>query len=1225
MIKILAIDDKSDNLTSLEAVINDSFPQARFYSATSGQLGVELAILHDPDVILLDVVMPKMDGFEVCRRLKMDPIVCDIPVVFLTATRAGKEGRLQALEVGAEAFLAKPIDEAELIAQITAMVKIKAANKHLRHEQDRLRLLVAERTNELELSQTATLNLLNDLKAENNARKNIEAELRKTQLLLQASLESPKDMIIMSVDKNYNYLYFNQAHAEAMKFAYGQDVEIGANVLNYISSEEDRKLSKKNYDIALSGQAHTSIEQYGDINRSFYESFYNPIFNEENEVFGIAIFARNITDRIKAEEALRLSENKFRKIYEEGPLCMAMLDVEGHFIAANTPFCEMIGYSEQELIQITFKEISDPSFLAENLENIRRLASGEITVYKTEKPYIRKDGRRIWASLSLTATFDNNGDLLYFLPLVEDITERKHSDELIKASEKRYQSLFEDSPTPMWEEDFSEVKIEIEKFRSSGVVNFKAFFKQHPDKVNELFSKIKIIDINKAVVSLHKARSKEEVLANYPGLLHESASEGLINEFALIAEGKTQFEIEIDAYTMKGETLQVILNWESVSSKETLSRVLISVTDITARIATERALKISEEKFRKAFESHPGLVGISRMTDGMYIDINDNFCETLGWPREEVIGKTSKEISVFFDYSQREQFVEVLKKNGSLHNFEINLKTKSGEKRIGLFSAEIIEIDGQSCLLAQIYDITDRKKTEEALRESEQLFSNMFYRSPVTIVITNPIDSRIIDVNDVFLVDMEYSRDEVIGRTTLELGMFDDPNERVKLIDELKVHNSVYGFECRFRSKSGKLLYGLMNVVFLQMKGMSCQLSTIIDITERRIAEEKIQDSLEKSDIAQEAAKIGFWDLDVRNYKLVWSKGLKAIFEIAPEEPTPTYEQFWDYIYPEDLQFVKECVDKQLEILAEKSIKYTYRIVTKGGILKHVEHIGRQNVSGDGQLLMIYGSLQDITEQKRAEMEITMLNEDLELRVAERTVQLQAANKEMEAFSYSVSHDLRAPLRAMDGFARILHEDYSSVLDEEGNRLLSVIMNNAQRMGHLIDDLLTFSHLNRLEINISKINMKEMAASVFKELVSNEVPDNLNFVLHDLPEANGDSAMVMQVWVNLIGNAIKFTSHKTERKIEVGYTIDNSECLYYVKDNGAGFDMNYANKLFGVFQRLHTTKEFEGTGVGLAIIKRIITRHNGRVWAEGEVDNGATFYFSLPNFNETARISIGEV
>jgi two-component system sensor kinase len=233
-------------------------------------------------------------------------------------------------------------------------------------------------------------------------------------------------------------------------------------------------------------------------------------------------------------------------------------------------------------------------------------------------------------------------------------------------------------------------------------------------------------------------------------------------------------------------------------------------------------------------------------------------------------------------------------------------------------------------------------------------------------------------------------------------------------------------------------------------------------------------------------------------------------------------------------------------------------------------------------------------------------------RIKERTDALEQANRELEAFAYSVSHDLRAPLRAIDGFSHILLDDYSATLDDEGQRLLNLVRANTLRMGQLIDDMLSFSRMARREMAAMTIDMTHLAQEVAAELQAATPGRSLRFAIAELPQARGDRDMLRQVLMNLLSNAVKFTRSRAEAVIEVGGTVAAEGGVYYVKDNGVGFDMAYVDKLFGVFERLHTQQDFEGTGIGLAIVKRIVVRHGGRVWAEGKEGEGAVFHFSLP-------------
>ena len=259
-------------------------------------------------------------------------------------------------------------------------------------------------------------------------------------------------------------------------------------------------------------------------------------------------------------------------------------------------------------------------------------------------------------------------------------------------------------------------------------------------------------------------------------------------------------------------------------------------------------------------------------------------------------------------------------------------------------------------------------------------------------------------------------------------------------------------------------------------------------------------------------------------------------------------------------------------------------------------------------LLLVVLMVALLTERVEKVRTLNNLNNELK----KEAIKLEDANNELEAFAYSVSHDLRVPLRAIDGFSRIMIEDYEDKLDEEGVRLLNIIRENTKKMGQLIDDILLLSRAGRQEMTITKIDISSLAKNIYREFNQDTQGRNIDFTVEDMPHTNADRALITQVLTNLIGNAIKFTRGKENAKINLGFKAGDEDNIYYVKDNGAGFDMKYYDKLFGLFQRLHSQEEFEGTGVGLSIVQRIVSRHGGRVWGESKVGEGTTIYFTIP-------------
>lgn len=392
------------------------------------------------------------------------------------------------------------------------------------------------------------------------------------------------------------------------------------------------------------------------------------------------------------------------------------------------------------------------------------------------------------------------------------------------------------------------------------------------------------------------------------------------------------------------------------------------------------------------------------------------------------------------------------------------------------------------------------------------------------------------------------------------------------------------------------------------------------EVVAHKRAEDALRVSGERLKQAVATTNLGTWDYNPITGAITWDVRCKELFGLPPGAEV-NYDTFLAGIHPEDRERTHQTVQRSLGSASGGKYDIEYRTVglQDGGMLRWVRAIGQAFFNEAGQAFRFIGTVLDITKHKKTEEIIVNQKNKLEAINSE----LSAANKELESFSYSVSHDLRAPLRAIDGFSNIILEDYRDRLDDEGKRLFGVVRENAKKMGQLIDDILSFSRMGRLETSMQEIDMEQLVKEVYQELATSAPERKIQFNLKSLAPAYGDRPMIRQVIANLVSNTLKFTKGREAAVIEVGTVTGEmanggmgkagkNENIYYVKDNGVGFDMKYVDKLFGVFQRLHSAEEFEGTGIGLAIVKRVITRHGGRTWAQGKVGEGAVVYFTLP-------------
>jgi PAS domain S-box-containing protein len=389
------------------------------------------------------------------------------------------------------------------------------------------------------------------------------------------------------------------------------------------------------------------------------------------------------------------------------------------------------------------------------------------------------------------------------------------------------------------------------------------------------------------------------------------------------------------------------------------------------------------------------------------------------------------------------------------------------------------------------------------------------------------------------------------------------------------------------------------------------------DLLEHRVSERTLElarsntslrNSQELLMLAHNVASIGTFDIDKKTDIAIWSSEMEEIYGLKPGEFDKRLTTWRSMIHPDDIG----RADRLSEIAeAERtSTRTEFRILRPDGQIRWIAARARLLFDSEGHLIRIVGINLDITEQANRQTEITALNASLEQRVTERTAELSRINNELGSFSYSVSHDLRAPLRHIDGFARILKEEFTTQLPEEGHRYLDRILQSATHMGHLIDDLLELSQISRKELNRASVKVLDLVRPSIADLCLGE-ERKIEWRIGELPDVTCDGGLIRLVFVNLLSNAVKFTRNCPAAIIEVGSRrMDGTDTLF-VRDNGVGFDLKYADKLFGVFQRLHRQEDFEGTGIGLATVQRIIHRHGGKIWAEAAPGCGATFFFTL--------------
>jgi PAS domain S-box-containing protein len=533
-------------------------------------------------------------------------------------------------------------------------------------------------------------------------------------------------------------------------------------------------------------------------------------------------------------------------------------------------------------------------------------------------------------------------------------------------------------------------------------------------------------------------------------------------------------------------------------------------------------------------------------------------------------------------------------------DFTVQLK-QQGNDEVGILYQQF------NHLLSQLLKRqNERDEAEKKIKESETHFRYLFEQNPAILLIYELSSLTMLAVNDAFIKHYGYSKAEILSMKLTDLYTENEKEAISNLAEKLVGLN--YVGEWHHLKKDGAKITIEVSSHGVTYEGRQARIAVINDITERKLAEKALQESEVKYRRIVDTANEGIWTLDqdgrttVVNARLVEILGYQDVEMVIGRLVT-------DFMCEEDLPDHRKRMENRRQGLSET---YERRFRRNDGRAVWTLVSGSSVLDDEQQFVGTIGMITDITERKLAEQEILKLNSELENRVIERTAQLESANKELEAFSYSVSHDLRAPLRHVSGYLELLTKRNYEQLDDKGKHYMQSISEASNQMGVLIDDLLNFSRAGRMEMKLDNMDMNKAIKDALAMLEQETKGRTIEWIQAPMPNVYADYAMVRQVWVNLLSNAIKYTRKCDIATIEIGSISDASENIFFVRDNGAGFDMNYAQKLFGVFQRLHSMEDFEGTGIGLANVRQVIKRHKGRTWAEGETDTGATFYFSIP-------------
>ncbi len=878
--------------------------------------------------------------------------------------------------------------------------------------------------------------------------------------------------------------------------------------------------------------------------------------------------AHDTTEQRITRKQLELSEERYKRLADSFPAGTVNTydrDLRITFVTGRD--LQKDNLDPSMFIGKTLWEIAPPETCAIAEPHFRAAFKGEHRRYET--PYF--DDR--YYEVLVSPVYEVDGTIREILVVSHNITERKQSEKNLRDSEHRYRELVELSPYGLFIQ--SRGVIVFANKAASAVFGFNS-----PDAL-----------VGRNVLDLVHPDSRADVMASIEALRNGVRLEAPVERKILQPDGSFIF----------AEAFAVPIMYNGIPSAQVI------IQNITERRIADQKLKRSEKLLADAQR-------IAQL-GSWELDIPRNH---LYWSDEiyRIFGLKRKDFEETY-----EAFLERVHPDDREIMAKAQRAALAGEKPLDL-EHRIVRPDGDvrivrevgnllpdetgnlSRLVGIVQDITEQVQVRRRLEESEKKYRGIIETAREGVWLFDS-EGKTTLVNKALLSMFGYTENEMMHQPFTEFVHAESRQDAVEYLDRCRrgIREMI---DIRFMKKDGSDLWCLLNagpVTDEQGKFLGA-LAMLTDITERRVLLERLKFQATLVENITDA----LISTDLEDTVLAWNPAAALMYDIPPEDAIGK-----KLIGLLDKEFIGVTRDEMRRELMRKG---TWRgeMVQRTGSGKTLYVLSSKSLlhGAEGTVTGIVTINRDITLRKQAEDEIRRLNEELEQRVQERTAQLLAANNELEAFSYSVSHDLRAPLRAVDGYARILLEEHLNEMTEEGRNIAREVRSGAQRMGKLIDDLLAFSRAGRTSLQPHPIDMKTLARSVFYELTAPEKRSRVDFVIEDMPPAMGDPTLIRLVWTNLLSNALKFTSKVPRPRIEIGGRIQDQETVYFVRDNGAGFDMRYYDKLFGVFQRLHSTRDFTGTGVGLAIVQRIIHRHYGRVFAEGSIGEGATFTFTIP-------------